>query len=1084
MPDPIAVEGAGIPWGKHGPSDSEMQMLAQAMWRVVHSSAFSCAWREAMLSARVLTHTRKAVAQRLPRLLELRRRTFYEDAASTTNTLYLESLYTQYQADPSKLDAKWGEYFAAMEAGQKAEPPVVGSSLRQLGIETRLAAAVTSGEAAAGLVASSSGAGGLQNLIRAYQVRGHESASLDPLNLHIWRSWQEKGIAENVPELDPTYHGFSEADMEKTFEVSFAGLNKSATLREIVDTLRHVYCNSIGVEYMHIGDLRKLDWIRTRVESPEFLPSDKEKLIKIYSELMKVDTFEQFLNTQYKTTKRFGVDGGEAAVAGVNAAIERAAEMGVQEVVIGMPHRGRLNVLTNVVGKPLVQMFAEFKGTHYDFENLVEKSEADGWLFAGDVKYHLGTSNVREFASGKSVLATLEANPSHLETVNTVTLGRARAKQYYLGNTAETRSRVMPILFHGDASFAGQGVCYETMQLAHVKEFDVGGTIHVIINNQVGFTTDPVDDRSTMYSSDLGKGFGLPVLHVNGDDPVAVTSAFQLAAEWRQTWATDVIVDVVCYRRFGHNETDAPEYTQPVLYKQIAKHPRTHTVFEGKLLASGSVSQAEMDSVKSNLWKQHEEAFAAADSFKPDEDMGNWVATKWEGFVRPTDKASSHPTGVDLELLKKIGAKLCEVPEGFKLHNGLKRQLKKKSEDIESGETIDWATAEAMSFASLLLEGNHVRITGQDVQRGTFAHRHCVVKDQNTGEDHCFLNSLDLGPQENFIARNSILSEYGVLGFELGYSYENPRALVIWEAQFGDFANTAQVMIDQFVSAGEHKWLQQTGLVMLLPHGYMGQGAEHSSCRLERFLQLSDDDEDDIPAFENDFGRNQVQKANWQVMNISTPANYFHALRRQQHRDFRKPMVLASPKNLFRLRQCVSPLDEMGPGSRFRRLIPERDATIAENPEKVTRLVFCSGKLYYELVAEREQLGLDNVAIVTLEQIAPFPFDRVKAMLEMYPNVDIGDGVHPGNVIWCQEEPKNMGAWSYVRPRFVTTMREGLEKDMVMRYVGRRASASPATGYPKLHNAEQEALVKEALVGHDDENWTVQRPSSLLGHQT
>ena len=334
---------------------------------------------------------------------------------------------------------------------------------------------------------------------------------------------------------------------------------------------------------------------------------------------------------------------------------------------------------------------------------------------------------------------------------------------------------------------------------------------------------------------------------------------------------------------------------------------------------------------------------------------------------------------------------------------------------------------------------------------------------------YCFLNSLDSGPHENFIARNSILSEYGVLGFELGYSYENPRALVIWEAQFGDFANTAQVMIDQFVSAGEHKWLQQTGLVMLLPHGYMGQGAEHSSCRLERFLQLSDDDEDDIPAFENDFGRNQVQKANWQVMNISTPANYFHALRRQQHRDFRKPMVLASPKNLFRLRQCVSALDEMGPGSRFRRLIPERDLTIAQNPEKVTRLVFCSGKLYYELVAEREQLGLDNVAIVTLEQIAPFPFDRVKAMLEMYPNVDIGDRIHPGNVIWCQEEPKNMGAWSYVRPRFVTTMREGLEKDMVMRYVGRRASASPATGYPKLHNAEQEALVKEALVGYDDE---------------
>jgi len=403
-------------------------------------------------------------------------------------------------------------------------------------------------------------------------------------------------------------------------------------------------------------------------------------------------------------------------------------------------------------------------------------------------------------------------------------------------------------------------------------------------------------------------------------------------------------------------------------------------------------------------------------------------------------------------------------------------------EDIDGGETIDWATAEGMAFGTLLLDGKHVRITGQDVQRGTFAHRHCVIKDQNDGSDYCFLNNLDLGPQENFTARNSVLAEYGVLGFELGFSYENPHCLNIWEAQFGDFANTAQVMIDQFVSAGEHKWLQQSGLVMLLPHGYMGQGAEHSSCRIERFLQLSDDDEDDIPDFVNDFGRGQVQKANWQVMNISTPANYFHALRRQHYRDFRKPLVVASPKNLFRLRECVSPLKDMGPDSRFKRLIGERDASIV--PENIDRLVFCSGKLYYELVAEREKLGLKNVAIITIEQIAPFPFDRVLSKMKLYPNVDWGDGVHPGSVIWCQEEPKNMGPWSYVRPRFVTTAREGLDKDMVMRYVGRRAAASPATGYPKLHNAEQEALVKEALLGHDDAGWSVQRPSSLLGHQT
>jgi len=972
--------------------------------------------------------------------------------------MYLENLYAQWKANPSKLDSKWSDYFAAMEAGTGASS-----------------------------VPGSSGAGGIQNLIRAYQVRGHEMAKLDPLGLHAWRTWSEKGLSETVPELELSYHGFSEADMDKTFQVSLPGLSDSPTLREIVAHMKSTYCGSVGIEYMHMGDGQKLDWIRSRVESPNFIPKDKAKLMKVYSELIRVDSFEQYLGHQYKTTKRFGVDGGEASVSGINAAIERASDLGMSEVVIGMPHRGRLNVLTNVVRKPLVQMYAEFKGTHYDFDNIVTKSESDDWLFSGDVKYHLGTNQVFTYENGKTVTATLEANPSHLETVNTVTLGRARAKQYYLGNTEETRKRVMPILFHGDASFAGQGVVYETMQLAHVSEYDVGGTIHVIINNQVGFTTDPVDDRSTLYSSDLGKGFGIPILHVNGDDPVAVTAAFELAAEWRQTWQKDVIVDVICYRRFGHNETDAPEYTQPVLYKQINKHPRSEAIYGQQLISSGVATQQELDAVKKDFWDKHEEAFTAADSFKPS-DEADWVATKWEGFVRPTDMSNAHPTGVDFELLRKIGEKLCTTPEGFKVHNGLKRQLKKKQEDLDGGETLDWATAEALAFGTLLLEGNHVRIAGQDVQRGTFAHRHCVIKDQATGKDYCFLNNLDLGPQETFIARNSILAEYAVVGFELGISYENPSALIIWEAQFGDFANTAQVMTDQFISAGEHKWLQQSGLVMLLPHGYMGQGAEHSSARIERFLQMSDDDEDDIPNFKDNFGRNQVQKANWQVMNISTPANYFHALRRQQYRDFRKPMIVASPKNLFRLRQCVSPLAEMGPDSRFQRLLGERDPEIVANADKVDRLIFCSGKIYYELAEQREKLGLKNVAICTLEQIAPFPFDRVKTVMEQFPNVDVGDGVHPGSVIWCQEEPKNMGPWHYVKPRFVTTAREGFEKDMVMRYIGRRASASPATGYPKLHNAEQEALLKEAVLGAGDvsaeKGFTTHRPSSLLGHQT
>jgi len=994
--------------------------------------------------------------------------------------MYLESIYTQWKANSAALDPKWDDFFAAVESGKAAgSPPLLGKALKEAAFVAKLGVTASQGIA---VVESGANVAGLQNLVRAYQTRGHEAANLDPLGRHEWRSFHANkfGKTDDVPELEPSYHGLT--DMGASMDTSsMPGMFKpGATLSEVVNTLKTVYCGTLGIEYMHIGDLEKLNWIRTRVEDPSFMRPSNEKLMEIFKDLAAVETFEQFLNNKYKTTKRFGIDGGEATVTGVNFAIGKAVELGASEAVIGMPHRGRLNVLTNILGKPLVQMFAEFKDTHYEIDRVMQELEGEDWSSAGDVKYHLGTSNVKVYA-GKDTTVTLEANPSHLETVNTVTLGRARAKQFYLGNTKETRSRIMPILFHGDASFAGQGVVYETMQLAHVDEFDVGGTIHVIVNNQVGFTTDPKDDRSTLYCSDLGKAFNAPIMHCNADDPVAVVKAFELAAEWRQTWNSDVIVDVVCYRRFGHNETDNPEYTQPQFYKVIAKHPRTESIFCQKLLASSVATQAQLDEYKDQLWKSHEEAFEAASSYK--EQPITWVATKWEGIAKPTDEAVSADTGIDAALLKKIGLRVCEVPDGFKIHRGLVKQLKKKKEDVEGGQTIDWATAEAMAFGSLLLEGKPVRITGQDVQRGTFAHRHCVIKDQVTGDDHCFLNSLDLGPQNKFTARNSILSEYGVLGFELGFSYENPYQLNIWEAQFGDFANTAQVMIDQFISAGEHKWLTQSGIVLLLPHGYYGQGAEHSSCRLERFLQMTDDDEDDIPSFsQENFSKQQSQKANWVVTNISTPSNYFHALRRQLCRNFRKPLVVASPKSLFRLKQCVSPMADMSTGTRFLRLIPERNPDI--KPEGVDRLVFCSGKIYYELEQEREKLGLKNVAIVTLEQLAPFPFDKVEEQLKLYPKVDIGDGVHPGNIVWCQEEPKNMGPWSYVRPRFVTCAREGLDQDMVMRYVGRRAAASPATGFHKLHVAEQEAVIAEALVGHDDESWAVQRPSKILGHQT
>mmetsp|Transcript_60399 Transcript_60399/g.143977 ORF Transcript_60399/g.143977 Transcript_60399/m.143977 type:complete len:1041 (-) Transcript_60399:147-3269(-) len=1028
---------------------------------------------------RGLTRARKAVAAAASEAG--RARAMYTDALSGANALYLESLYGQWKANPSSLEPKWAEYFQSMESGKAGGPPASGTSMGQAALQAKLSLAASSG----GLVSSSSAAvsvaGGMQNLVRAYQKHGHEAADLDPLGLHEWRA--RKFISPTRLELrplDPKTHGYSEADLDTPVEFGVGKLPAGAPLRDVLAELKGIYCNKAGFEYMHINDDAKVEWLRTRIESPDYMPKSKEKLVAIYKKLAEVDTFEAFLTTKYKTTKRFGIDGGEAAVVGIDAAIGKAVNMGVTNVVIGMPHRGRLNMLTNVVGKPLVQMFTEFKGTHYDFDKLMETVESEDWAFSGDVKYHLGTSNMRTFPSGAQAEVTLECNPSHLETVNTVTLGRTRAKQYWAGNTPESLKACMPVLFHGDASFAGQGVNYETMQLMHVKEFDTGGTIHVIVNNQIGFTTDPIDDRSTLYCSDLGKAFDCPIIHVNGDDPISVVAAFELAAEFRMTWFTDVILDVVCYRRYGHNETLNPDYTQPVLYKQIAKHPRTEAVFAKSLVDTGIAPAGEIESIKKGVWDHHEKSFVDADTWKGEEI--DWVATKWEGFAKPYDESKADPTGVDVDKLTKIGHRLCEVPEGFNLHSGLKRQLKKKREDIDGGKEIDWGTAEALAYGTLLLDGKHVRITGQDVQSGTFAHRHCVIRDQKTVEEYCFLNNLNLGPQENFIARNSILSEYGVLGFETGYSYESPHALVIWEAQFGDFANTAQVMIDQFICAGESKWLQQTGLVMLLPHGYEGQGAEHSSCRLERYLQLCDDDEDDIPSFVTDFGRRQAQKANWQVLNVTTPANVFHAFRRQMVRNFRKPCVIATTKSLFRHKACKSALADMGPGSSFKRVYEERDASI--DPKEVTRLVFCTGKVYYDLVAEREALGLKNVAICTVEQIAPFPFDRVLQELKKYDNVDFGDGVHPGSVVWCQEEPKNMGPWFYVKPRLVTVFREGMEKDVVIRYVGRRAAASPATGYPKVHAAEQDALVKEALLGHDDENWKVQRPAGLLGHQT
>jgi len=688
--------------------------------------------------------------------------------------------------------------------------------------------------------------------------------------------------------------------------------------------------------------------------------------------------------------------------------IDRASELGAHSFIIGMPHRGRLNVLANVMRKPMQLIFREFMGLNYD-SNDHSKNIKGEWGSSGDVKYHLGTSMDRTYPDGRHIHLSLVANPSHLECVNPVVVGKARAKQYYCGNRPEDTRNVVPILLHGDAAFAGQGVVYETMQLAKVPDFDVGGTIHVVVNNQIGFTTNPVHSRSTPYCSDIGKAFGAPILHCNGDDPLAVSCAMETAMEYRHEWGSDVIVDMICYRRLGHNELDQPLFTQPKLYKAIAKHPSTLQIYEKRLIEEGVMTEEESKEIRKFTLESYEADLASSKDYQVKQT--DWLSSKWSGFKSPRQQSRIRPTGVDTEVLRHIGRTAGSVPPTFKLHRQMQKIFKARYAMADSGKGIDWGTAEAMAFGSLLLEGNHVRITGQDVQRGTFSHRHAVVKDQDNEEDYTplehlastvnkssvlSLDDMEKGSQAGFTCRNSILSEFALLGYEHGYSLENPNSLVLWEAQFGDFVNGAQIMIDQFISAGEDKWMRQCGLVMLLPHGYDGNGAEHSSCRVERFLQQVDEDPHFIPPMARD-ERMQIQQCNWQVVNCTTPANYFHCLRRQIHRDFRKPLIVVSPKNLLRHKRCVSDVDEMGPGKTFRRVIGETDMEIRNNPEEVKTLVFCSGQIYYELLEEREKRGRSDVALVRLEQVAPFAFDRIAENAKIYTNAE---------VIWAQQEPK------------------------------------------------------------------------------
>lgn len=905
-------------------------------------------------------------------------------------------------------------------------------------------------------------------LVRAYQVGGHFAATLDPLGMN----------QRDLPaELDPAFYGFTEKDLDREFFIGtwnqegFLSESRPVrTLREILTRLRETYCGAIGYEYMHIPDRDRCNWIRARIETADPPVYSVEKKLNILDRLTWSEMFESFLANKYTAAKRFGLEGCEALIPGMKALIDASADMGTECVVIGMPHRGRLNVLANVMRKPMEQVFAEFAGRKPRRDP--NKQEDDTYTGSGDVKYHLGTSYDRPTISGKQIHLSLLANPSHLEAVNTVALGKVRARQYYSNDDARIKN--LPILMHGDGAFAGQGIVYETLDMSGLPDYTVGGTIHLVVNNQVAFTTDPRKSRSSPYCTDVAKALHAPVFHVNADDAEAVVRVCELAAEWRATWHSDVVIDLIGYRRHGHNEIDEPMFTQPLMYQRIKRHKNPQQIYVEKLLKEGSVSKEQVRSIGDAVQQRLHDAFETAKDYKPK--TSDWLSSVWHGFMSPHQHSRIRNTGVPMDLLQEVGRTITSLPADFVPHRQIAKVYDARRRMIETGQEVDWATAEALAFGTLLCEGNHVRLSGQDVERGTFSHRHAVVHDQKSGNKYTPLGHVFEGQTPGqFTVSNSSLSEYGVLGFELGYSLENPNSLVMWEAQFGDFANGAQIIFDQFISSGEAKWLRQNGLVVLLPHGYDGQGPEHSSGRMERFLQMVDEDPYEPPSiderhwFTGGHLGSQIQSVNWQVVNATTPANYFHVLRRQIHRQFRKPLIVFTPKNLLRHPQARSPLNEFDDrpddkgieGVRFKRVIMDEKATDrSPNPpvdEAVKRLVMCTGKVYYEIAAERAKQGKqDDVAIVRLEQLAPFPFDLVMRELRRYPKAE---------VLWAQEEPMNMGAYLHVQPRLQRCMEAVGRPDVPMRigYSGRPSMAATATGFGEVHAHEQSTLITNAL---------------------
>ncbi|MCL6282883.1 2-oxoglutarate dehydrogenase E1 component [Ruegeria sp. 2012CJ41-6] len=961
------------------------------------------------------------------------------------NAAYLEQLYAQYANDPNAVDAAWAEFFRQMgdaELDVKADaagpswarndwPPVPADEITgALTGEWPVAETKAAGKkikdkaASAGVEVSDDqikravlDSIRALMLIRAYRIRGHLVADLDPLGMR-------SGTPH--PELDPKTYGFTDGDMDRPIFIDNVLGLQVASMRQIVEIVKRTYCGTFALQYMHISNPDEAAWLKERIEGfGKEVRFTREGRKAILNKMVQAEGFEKFLHVKYMGTKRFGLDGGESLIPAMEQIIKRGGALGLRDIVIGMPHRGRLNILANVMAKPYKAIFNEFQGGSFKPEDV------DG---SGDVKYHLGASSDREF-DGNTVHLSLTANPSHLEAVNPVVLGKVRAKQDQLNDTE--RTKVMGILLHGDAAFAGQGVVAEGFGLSGLKGHKTGGTMHIVVNNQIGFTTAPHFSRSSPYPTDIALMVEAPIFHVNGDDPEAVVHAAKVATEFRQKFHKDVVIDIFCYRRFGHNEGDEPMFTNPIMYKKIKTHKTTLSLYTARLVKDGLLPEGEIEDMKAAFQAYLNEEFEAGKNYKPNK--ADWLDGRWSHMDKSKDEYVRGDTAIKPETFAEIGAALSRVPEGFPMHKTVGRLMDAKKKMFETGEGFDWATGEALAFGSLLTEGYPVRLSGQDATRGTFSQRHSGFVNQDTEDRYYPLNNIRAG-QSHYDVIDSMLSEYAVLGFEYGYSLAEPNALVLWEAQFGDFANGAQIMFDQFISSGESKWLRMSGLVTLLPHGFEGQGPEHSSARLERFLQMCGQD-------------------NWIVANCTTPANYFHILRRQLHRTFRKPLILVTPKSLLRHKLAVSKTEEFTTGSSFHRVLWDdaqhgNSDTKLKPDNKIKRVVLCSGKVYFDLLEERDARGIDDVYLMRIEQYYPFPAHSLINELERFKGAEI---------VWCQEEPKNQGAWSFIEPNIEWVLTRIKAKHSRPRYVGRATSASPATGLASQHKFQQEALVNEAL---------------------